>query len=78
MKDKLHFVCLSCGKVFNFPQKQKDCKTCKQKFILGTYYDKCSVCGNPVIDNRYPVCPSCYYKAKTLDEKLYEQYMKGR
>jgi DNA-directed RNA polymerase subunit RPC12/RpoP len=73
-----HFVCLSCGKIFDHPQKEKDCKSCKLSYFNKVTYDKCTLCGKEIIDKRYPVCPDCYYKNKTLDERLYQQFLANR
>lgn len=78
MKNKLHFICYSCGEEFKYPQKQMDCDKCKKKFMTGTKYTKCKLCDRPVVNAHYPLCPDCYYKIKRLDELMYKQYMEGK
>lgn len=74
MKKELHFICLSCSKMFILPQKEKDCDKCRRNFKKGVKYSKCSKCENAVINPKYPLCPEHYYANKNLDTKLYHQY----
>lgn len=75
--EELHFVCLSCGKIFKYPQIKRDCDNCRSKYKKGKRYTKCILCTNQVIDSRYPLCPEHYYANKSLDAKMYQQSLRG-